>query len=256
MRIGAGPLTGLLTPTAALLLGVAASGHCLVMCGGISSAVGLATAKNANGRPYLHLLAGYQLGRITSYALAGLLVGGMLGGFVALLDVEAVRRMLRLLSGFALLVAAAVAFGGVRDFGFAVGRRIWPHLAPLGRRLLPVRRLHHAFAFGMLWGWMPCGFVYTVLLLAALTASARDAALMMFAFGLGTAPAMFAVAFGAQRLLRFSGRIPARRLAGIVLVACALLTIAGPWLPIHSLPWLHGSLPSAPGAHSGHGTLH
>lgn len=248
-------MTGMLTPAAALLLGFAASGHCLVMCGGISSAIGLATAKNANGRPRLHLLAGYQLGRITSYALAGLLVGGVLGGLVALLDIEAVRRTLRLLGGLALLLAAAVAFGRVRDFGFAVGRRVWPRLAPLGRRLMPVRRFENAFAFGMLWGWMPCGFVYTVLLLAALTANPRDAALTMFAFGLGTAPVMFAVAFGAQGLLRFSGRAPARRIAGVILVAGALLTIAGPWLPIHSLPWLHGMLPSGLDPHAAHGAL-
>lgn len=79
-------MNGTLTLGAALLLGLAASGHCVVMCGGISSALGLATAKNASGRPRPSLLVGYQLGRITSYSLAGLLFAGLLGGLITLLD--------------------------------------------------------------------------------------------------------------------------------------------------------------------------
>ncbi len=77
-----------LTVAAAFLLGIAASGHCLVMCGGISSALGLATAKAANGRPRWNLLLSYQLGRVSSYALAGLLLAGAFGGVVALLDLD------------------------------------------------------------------------------------------------------------------------------------------------------------------------
>jgi sulfite exporter TauE/SafE len=60
---------------AALLLGLAASGHCLVMCGGISAALGIATSKRADGRARAELLVAYQFGRIASYALAGLLLG-------------------------------------------------------------------------------------------------------------------------------------------------------------------------------------
>jgi sulfite exporter TauE/SafE len=148
-----------LTLGAALLLGLAASGHCLVMCGGISAALGMATAKGADGRPRPDLLVAYQIGRIASYSLAGLLFGGVFGGLIALLDIDAVRRSLRVLSALALLLGALVAFGRVRDPGFGIGRRLWPRLAPLGRKLLPVSNLPRGFAFGMVWGWMPCGFV-------------------------------------------------------------------------------------------------
>ncbi|MEO8010970.1 MAG: sulfite exporter TauE/SafE family protein, partial [Dokdonella sp.] len=68
-------MNGSITIFAALLLGLLASGHCVLMCGGISSALGIATAKDANGRPRRTLLLGYQFGRILSYALAGLLIG-------------------------------------------------------------------------------------------------------------------------------------------------------------------------------------
>lgn len=231
-----------LTLGAALLLGLAASGHCLVMCGGISAALGIATAKRADGRPRLALLAGYQFGRIASYTLAGLLIGGALGGLVGLLDLDAVRRTLRALGAAALLLGALVAFGRVRDPGFALGRRLWAKLAPLGRRLLPVNSLPRAFAFGLLWGWMPCGFVYTVLLIAATRLDALDAAATMAAFGLGTAPALFAGALGAQRLAGYAARPGARRLAGVVLLASAVLTLLGPWLPGGG-HWMHAWLP-------------
>ncbi len=231
-----------LTLSAALLLGLAASGHCLVMCGGISAALGVATAKNAAGKPQAALLLGYQFGRIATYALAGALFGGMLGGLLGTLDIPAVSRGLRGLSVLALLFGAFVAFGRIRDPGAGVGRRLWVRLAPLGRRLLPVDTLPRAVAFGLLWGWMPCGFVYTVLLVATLQLDAVRAAATMTAFGLGMAPALLASAFGAQRFFGVTAHPRARHLAGVALLASAALTLAGPWLPLHP-PWLHASAP-------------
>ena len=235
-------MNGALTVGAALLLGFAASGHCLVMCGGISAALGMAAGRDANGRTRPAIIMSYQLGRIFSYALAGLLLAGIFGGIVSLLDIESVRTTLRALSGFALLSGALVAFGGVRDPGTGIGRRLWPKLAPLGRRLLPVNTLPRGFAFGMVWGWMPCGFVYSVLLIATLQLDAVNGALIMLAFGLGTAPALFIAALGAERLKHFSSRPAARHVAGTVLLLSATLTFAGPWLE-HILPGVHAWLP-------------
>ncbi|MCZ2291609.1 MAG: sulfite exporter TauE/SafE family protein [Burkholderiales bacterium] len=234
-------MNGALTLGAALLLGLAASGHCLVMCGGISTALGIATAKGADGRPRPLLLVCYQLGRATSYALAGLLLAGTLAAVVGAMDSEVLRRVLRALSAAALLLAALVAFGRVRDPGSGFGQRLWQRIAPLGRRLLPVSSVPRAFAFGMVWGWMPCGFVYTVLVIATLQGDALYGAATMAAFGLGTLPAMFLAAFGAQRFAGFSAKAGARRVAGFALLGSALLTFAAPWLP--HWQWLEASLP-------------
>lgn len=231
-----------LTIGAAVLLGLAASGHCLVMCGGITAALGMAAARDANGRMRLTLLMGYQLGRIGSYSLAGLLLGGISGGLVAVLDIESIRQALRALSALALLVAALAAFGYLRDPGISIGRRLWPRIAPLGRRLLPVNTLPRALAFGTVWGWMPCGFVYSVLLVAALQADAVRSATIMAAFGIGTVPALLIAALGAQRFAGFAALPPARYVAGTVLLLSAALTLAGPWME-HSLPGLHAWLP-------------
>lgn len=227
-----------LTFSAALLLGLAASGHCLAMCGGITAALGVATSRGDDGRPRLLLLIGYQLGRIVSYSLAGLLCAGMLGGLIALLDVESVRRALRALSALALLLAALVAFGRVRDPGLGLGQGIWHRLAPLGRRLLPIASWPRAFAFGMVWGWMPCGFVYTVLLIATLQHDALEGATTMAAFGLGTAPALLIAGLGAERLTLWAAQLGTRRVAGSVLLISAVVTLSGPWL-MHAIPGLH-----------------
>jgi len=235
-------MIGGLTLGAALMLGFAASGHCLVMCGGISTALGLATAKRADGKPRASLLVAYQAGRMLSYAIAGGLLGGALGFVVGWLDEDAVRQTLRALSAVALVAAALVAFGVLRDPGSRLGRLVWPRLAPLGRRLLPVTSSARALGFGMVWGWMPCGFVYTVIVIAALEHDALRSAATMLAFGIGTAPAMIAVAFGARRAAGFAPGSTGRRFAGAVLIGSAALTLFAPQI-VAAAPWLHPWMP-------------
>ena len=235
-------MTGMLTMGAAFLLGLAGSGHCLAMCGGVTAALGLATARDANGRPRPALLLGCQIGRIASYSLAGLLFAGALGGVIALLDVDSVRKVLRALAALALLFAALVAFGYLGNSGSRFGHALWRQLAPLGRRFLPINSLPRACAFGMLWGWMPCGFVYSVLLVATLQQSAVRGAITMAVFGLGTLPGLFLTALASRRFVALTATRAARRVAGSVLVVSAIVTLLGPWFA-HSLPgvhdWLH-----------------
>ena len=231
-----------LTLGTALLLGLVASGHCLLMCGGITGALGLATARSAFGWPRAELLLAYQFGRIASYALAGLLLGGLFGNVIALLDAEAVRRGLRIMTALVLVLAALVTLGKLRDPGTKIGRALWPHVAQFGRRLLPVKNLRRALGFGMIWGWMPCGLVYTVLLIAALQGDALRSAAIMAAFGLGTLPALFAASFGAQELMGWSHGAAAKYATGGILLVSAAVTFAAPWL-IAAAPGLHGWLP-------------
>ena len=235
-------MTGGLTLGAALMLGFAASGHCIAMCGGISAALGVATAKGAHGRPRRTLLVAYQVGRMLSYALAGGLIGGALGFMVSWLDIDAVRTSLRVLSAFALVAAALVVFGALRDPGSRIGKLVWPRLAPIGRRLLPVTSVTRALGFGMVWGWMPCGFAYTMMLIAALEQDALRSAATMLAFGIGTAPAMIAIAFGARGAAGFAGGSAGRRVAGAVLIGSAALTLFAPQL-VAAAPWLHPWMP-------------
>jgi sulfite exporter TauE/SafE len=184
------------------------------------------------------LLLGCQIGRVVSYSLAGLLLAGALGGVVAFLDVESVRRVLRVLAALALLFAALVAFGFVGSSGSSFGRAVWGRLAPLGRRFLPINSLPRAFAFGTVWGWMPCGFVYSVLLIATVQDSPVQGAMTMAAFGLGTMPAMYLTALASRRFVPLIATRAARRVAGSVLVVSAIVTVLGPWFA-HSISGIH-----------------
>ena len=231
-------MTGGLTFGAALILGIAASGHCLVMCGGITTALGLASARSTDGHPRVQLIVAYQIGRIVSYAIAGGIVGGVIGYVVDWLDIDAVRRGLRALSAVALVGAALVAFGTLRDPGSRVGQLVWRRIAPLGRRLLPVTSTARALGFGMVWGWMPCGFAYTVIVIAALEQDAFRAAATMLAFGIGTAPTMIALAYGARRAASLAAGCAAGRVAGAVLICSAALTLFAPHI-VAAAPWLH-----------------
>lgn len=231
-----------LSITAALLLGLLASSHCLLMCGGISAALGSATARGGDGRPQAQLLLGYQLGRIASYTLIGFLAGYLGHYVIGWLDIDAVRSALRIATGVVMLLSAFALLGWLRNPGVTVGRPIWRQLSKLGSRLLPVTSLPRALGFGMLWGWMPCGFVYNVVVVAALTADPRDSALTMLAFGLGTLPAMLATSWGGQQLSSWLARPSFRHAAASLLIGVAIVTMAGPWL-IHAVPGLHASLP-------------
>jgi len=231
-----------LTVAAAALAGLAASTHCVAMCGGIGGALALATARDADGRPRRSLLVAYQAGRIASYTLAGLVVGTLGDRLLAWLDLDAVRTGLRLLTALAIAATALSLLGRARAPGIAFGLRVWPALSRLGRRLLPVSSLPRAFAFGMIWGWMPCGLAYAMLLAAALAATPFDAAATMLAFGLGTAPAMLATAWSATTLTAWIGRAGVRRGAGYALLLCAALVATAPWIAAQ-LPGAHAWLP-------------
>jgi sulfite exporter TauE/SafE len=103
-------------------------------------------------------------------------------------------------------VIGLTLLGRARGVDLGLGRAMWPRLAPLARKLVPVRRLPQAFALGAIWGWMPCGFVYSVLLLAWLSMDPLRGALTMLLFGLGTMPALLASAYGTAGAMRIFGR--------------------------------------------------
>jgi hypothetical protein len=86
----------------------------------------------------------------------------------------------------------AGVWGAVRQLE-KMGGGLWRHLQPYTTRLLPVNTVFRALGLGALWGWLPCGLVYSVLLSALASGSAAKGALIMLAFGLGTLPNLVAI---------------------------------------------------------------
>lgn len=225
---------------AALLAGLAGSGHCLGMCGGISAAL----AGGGRGPAWRNalLLSG---GRLASYALAGAVAGAggaLLGRGLDLLQLGQTLRV-----GFGLLLLAVGLTLALRWRGLlrieALGARLWTRLTPALRGLLPPRGPLQALAAGALWGWLPCGLVYSMLALALASADPAGGAWLMAGFGLGTLPAVVgagSVAAGALRWLRGGA---GQRAAGL------LLAVFGLWTALGALPHGTAATHHEPAAH-------
>ncbi|MDH0893237.1 MULTISPECIES: sulfite exporter TauE/SafE family protein [unclassified Pseudomonas] len=217
----------------ALILGLLGGGHCLGMCGGLMGALTLAIPPEQRARR-LRLLLAYNLGRILSYATAGLLIG--LAGWAVASSPAAMA--LRVAAGLLLIAMGLYLAGwwsGLTRIE-AVGRHLWRHLQPLASRLMPVSSLPRALLLGAVWGWLPCGLVYSTLLWASSQGSPTDSALLMLAFGLGTWPVLLATGMAAERLTALLRRRGVRVAGGLLVILFGLWTLPGPhqhWLMGH-----------------------
>lgn len=173
---------------AVFLIGLLGGTHCIGMCGGIVSAL---TVQSPASRTQWHLHLAYNAGRIASYTLAGAVFGALGGGAARLLDDwMPVQLALYVLANLMLILLGLYLTGSTWTLAFTekIGQRLWRHLQPLTTRFLPARRVSQAFPLGMLWGFLPCGMVYSVLTTALVAGSAWRGAALMLAFGLGTLP--------------------------------------------------------------------
>ena len=213
--------------SAALLAGLLGSAHCLGMCAGISGlfAVNASVSSLRNDVPFA---VTYNVGRVISYAVLGIIVASFGGVIVKASPGLAVG--IRLLSGIVIiLVGLKVAFD-LRALNAIerMGAKLWSRIAPAAKGLVPVTNLRRALGLGLLWGWLPCGLVYSVLLIAATSAQPIHGAFIMVVFGLGTLPAMLLTGLGAARVSTFMRRRDTRLGMGLLIVALGVLTIAMP----------------------------
>jgi sulfite exporter TauE/SafE len=117
-----------------------------------------------------------------------------------------------------------------------IGTRFWKKIEPFGRKLIPVKTHTQAYLFGMVWGWLPCGLVYSALALVATADDIAKSALLMLAFGLGTLPAVMGVGIMTSILTRLSRIQRFKQIVGLFMIALALLA-ALPWL--NPMAFLH-----------------
>ncbi len=179
---------------AAFVAGLAGGVHCAGMCGGIVGALCNSSGRQ-NAAPPARYLFAYNAGRITSYACAGALAGalgqaGLLTRAAPLLQPLMFALASLMLVALGLHLAGAASVMGRLE---AAGARLWSNLAPWSRHLLPVTSLPRALGLGALWGWLPCGMVYAVLLTALALGSWWQGAVVLAAFGLGTLPNLLGI---------------------------------------------------------------
>ena len=166
----------------------------------------------------------FNVGRIGSYMIAGA-IAGLLGSIPALIHI-AVLQSIGYWFANVLLIALGLTLMNVWH-GLAhiesMGLWLWRRVQPLMSRFLPVETIWQAAALGSLWGWVPCGMVYSVLMTALLTGSALHGALVMFAFGLGTLPLLFSMGLLGSRVRANLQEPAVRVVVGVVVLAFGLL---------------------------------
>jgi sulfite exporter TauE/SafE len=211
----------------ALLMGLFSAFHCLGMCGSIIGSLTLSLKREIreNKRLLLPFVASYNAGRVLSYSMAGMLAGFAENVLSMPLGEGHGHRILQILSAIVMLGAGLHIGGWFPRFAYIekFGNVVWRRIEPYGRRLVPVETLPRAFVFGMVWGWLPCGLVYTALALAATTGDVFRSTFTMLAFGLGTMPAVMGVGIMTSWMVKLSNMKRFRELTGIVLIFLALM---------------------------------
>ena len=230
----------------AFVLGFFGSVHCLGMCGGIAAALGQALPAGGGGAGLVRASV-YSFGRITSYSMAGAIVGSLGLAFSRWTGLSISLRIFAglLIIGFGLHVAGW--WNGLAAIE-RVGLLGWRRLAPLVKRVGRPDRIWKTFVVGMLWGWLPCGLVYAALMGASATGDPLVAAGFMACFGFGTLPALLGASGFGRQLGAFLARRSARRAAGILLLVFGLWSIAGAMMPLFG----HQMSEEAPAHHGMH----
>lgn len=211
----------------AFLIGLAGGVHCVGMCGGIVAALRVVSPKGASVLPYT---LAYNMGRITSYTLAGAITGAL--GKIAADFVPLANYALSLLSGIMLLLLAC--YLGKWWTGLSVlenaGKGLFAKLQPLSKRFLPFKTPLSAVPYGFVWGWLPCGLVYSTLTWSLAAGNALQGAGIMFFFGLGTLPTLLAASAGSQYLVQSFQHSYVRQVIAVIMAIYATYLIYGAFM--------------------------
>lgn len=203
----------------AVLIGLAGSVHCVGMCGGIVSAFSFVIPKGAAQWPYI---LAYNVGRIGSYTILGGLTGYM--GSLVTANLSGGLMALQLISaGFLVLMACYIGnwWRGLSHLE-RFGSVLWRKIRPWSKTLLPFKHPLYAVPYGVIWGWLPCGLVYSTLTWSLASGNGYQGAAIMLCFGLGTLPALIAMAASIESIKLLLTHPLTRQIVAVCLVVFAL----------------------------------
>lgn len=218
----------------ALILGFSSALHCLAMCGGIVGALTMSLREEVrDNKLSLALYVGmYNAGRLTSYVAAGALAGALGQKLFYAISPQYGHTILRVTAAALMIGIGLFLAGWFPRFAQVekLGEPLWRRLEPLGKRMIPARTPLHAYVLGVVWGWLPCGLVYSTLILSVSSGGAESGAIYMLVFGIGTLPGIMATGILAWFMIRVSRTPYFKKAAGatIILMGVASLVYSGP----------------------------
>ncbi len=214
------------TLLSALLMGLIGSTHCIGMCGGIISTFSTNFNGKSNNQPFSIQLF-YNLGRISSYSLFGLLVGLFSSQLMQMLPNPHTFSMK--IAGIFFILLGLYISQLLNSFKYLerAGQKLWIKIEPFGREYLPAQNNWSALKLGLVWGWLPCGLVYSALALSVTQINPLHSALTMFAFGLGTLPTLLLIGHFAHNVKTILQNKSVRYALGLILIIYGISQIAG-----------------------------
>ena len=213
----------------AFFIGLFSSLHCVTMCGSIIGTLSysLKPEIRQDKSKMISFIFSYNLGRILSYMLAGFIIGSLESLLTLPLGEQHGHKFLQVVSAFIITGAGFYIAGWFPSFAYIekTGSYFWKTIEPYGRKLIPVSSLQQAILFGMVWGWIPCGLVYTAVALAATSGDITISTLTMLSFGLGTLPAVMGSGIVSSFITRLTSLQKTKQVVGMLLVLVAIYSL-------------------------------
>tara|TARA_R110002110_G_C13469647_1_gene720041 strand:+ start:23623 stop:24303 length:681 start_codon:yes stop_codon:yes gene_type:complete len=211
----------------AFTIGLVGSSHCIGMCGGIANALNYSIAKEQRTvKNLIRYQLTYNTGRILSY--------GVIGGLAGIMGNSLENSLGHMgLTSLRILAAVMVILLGLYLTGLwrlitrleDMGKILWSKLSPLSKKLLPLDHPIKALGLGMIWGWLPCGLIYSTLTLSLASGSLSMGALVMLCFGLGTFPAMILTGSMLNVTQSFLKKTYFRQISGFLMITFGLMAL-------------------------------
>jgi sulfite exporter TauE/SafE len=216
------------------IIGLLGGVHCVGMCGGIVGVLSMGLDQKAGKVRHFMLQLNYNFGRITSYAIAGFIFGWLGEAVARSSGSHNLHQYLQTFSGVFMLLLGMYLSGWWQVLVKVekIGAVLWRRIEPFARTLIPVRSVPQAYLVGLVWGWLPCGLVYSVLISALGSGSGANGAMIMFSFGLGTLPNLLAMGLLAGALRQLLHRPIVRYLAGMLVMGFGVYFIWQAWQPM------------------------
>lgn len=214
----------------AFLVGLMGAGHCVGMCGGLLGALSGQIPINVHKNRLVQILQyqlSYQVGRIFSYVIAGAICGALANGLNLLFSFDFYLIGLRIIAGIMMILTGlyiAQIWTALLKIE-QLGKHFWLKIQPISRRFLPLRHPTQAIVIGGIWGWLPCGLVYSMLTWSVASGNPVNGSLIMLCFGAGTLPVLLFTGIAAKNLALWLKHKAVKLISGLALVGFGIQTI-------------------------------
>jgi sulfite exporter TauE/SafE len=218
-----------MTFLSALLLGLLASAHCAGMCGGLQSALQQSYVIRSRQQAIIHLAA-LNLGRLSIYIMFGFVFGSLGTTLLGLFDVPLLTRGARYLAAlFLIALGLQLIFSNSRPFQSIekIGGKLW-NVISRNRANSSSDSVGRSYRLGLIWGFLPCGLVYGVLLTTLFSNNGLQGAFTLLGFGLGTMPALVLTGTLYQTLRSLVRTRYVQLFGGVTFIQGGLLMILAP----------------------------